>query len=667
MHASTKARFEQAYKDLAHRLALPGHDDPNVDVLRLVYDWLCDETNGTWIMIVDNADEVDTFFSSTQHGQNEPVGRSLMSLAAYLPQSRNGSILITSRNKDVAFRLTGSYRRIQDVSAMNETEALYLLRNKLLSTEKETGATDLLCALGHIPLAITQAAAYINRRTRWTASDYLAEFRRSDKMKESLLHKDTGDLRRDETASNSVVISWQISFEHLREERSSAADLLSLISFFNPQGIPESILRRYSQSVEDTLNKGEHENTFDEDFDTLQAYSLVVSTAETDVCEMHPLVQFCTQIWLSQFGDMRLWKQRFVKLMDNEFPIVDFSNWAICQQLLPHVESLHNGGVPDDDSVSYWTHLLHQVGWYMQEVLGKLEQAEKMHRLALEGRRKLRVQSSGIHTSLCFLAVALTRRGNHTEAEELIRQALEGIEREFGAHDDRILNSLHILAETLLHQRKYQESEEVLQRALGGRGKEQRYQGRETLFIMSSLGKALKAQGKYNEAEEIQREVLEARKITFGTQHFATLRSMANLAAIWGQQGRYDEAEILCRQALIKMEEGVGTKHPATLDAMDVLGDLARDQARYEEAAQLYQRAITGAEQMFDVQDQWTAQYRRKLSFVQEKQAQQAALQDKRTSGTVISRIAQSKHYTEKGGGTSLYMRFRKRMGRKSS
>ena len=53
MYASTKARFEDAYRCLADRLELPRRNDPEVDVLRLVSNWLCDETNGRWMMILD--------------------------------------------------------------------------------------------------------------------------------------------------------------------------------------------------------------------------------------------------------------------------------------------------------------------------------------------------------------------------------------------------------------------------------------------------------------------------------------------------------------------------------------------------------------------------------------------------------------------------------------
>lgn len=124
MHASTRARFEEAYRGLADRLALPGRHDPKVDVLRLVSDWLCDETNGQWTMIVDNADDVETFFPSQGRKREEASDSLSALLAAYLPQSRNGSILITSRNKDVAARLAGGYKNIKEVLTMDESQGL---------------------------------------------------------------------------------------------------------------------------------------------------------------------------------------------------------------------------------------------------------------------------------------------------------------------------------------------------------------------------------------------------------------------------------------------------------------------------------------------------------------------------------------------------------------
>jgi hypothetical protein len=64
IHARTKTWFEQAYQEMAERLELPGRDDPMANVLRLVYNWLSDEVNGQWHMILDNVDDGSVFFGN---------------------------------------------------------------------------------------------------------------------------------------------------------------------------------------------------------------------------------------------------------------------------------------------------------------------------------------------------------------------------------------------------------------------------------------------------------------------------------------------------------------------------------------------------------------------------------------------------------------------------
>src|SRR5438477_76760 len=79
---------------------------------------------------------------SKKRKRDEPSECSSASLAAYLPQSRSGSILITSRNKDAATRLAGGFNNIKEVRVMNESQSLQLLRNKLQNTSHEEGAVD---------------------------------------------------------------------------------------------------------------------------------------------------------------------------------------------------------------------------------------------------------------------------------------------------------------------------------------------------------------------------------------------------------------------------------------------------------------------------------------------------------------------------------------------
>ncbi|KAF2181719.1 hypothetical protein K469DRAFT_691807 [Zopfia rhizophila CBS 207.26] len=100
-------------------------------------------------------------------------------------------------------------RHIKEVHAMDEGQALQLLRNKLEDASDDGGMIALISALDHIPLAISQATAYINRGApRMTISRCLHDFRKNDKKKTNLLNRDAGDPRRDESASNSVVTTW---------------------------------------------------------------------------------------------------------------------------------------------------------------------------------------------------------------------------------------------------------------------------------------------------------------------------------------------------------------------------------------------------------------------------------------------------------------------------
>ena len=72
---------------------------------------------------------------------------------------------------------------------------------------------------------------------------YIKAFQRNEKQKTSLLNYEAGHLRRDPEAKTSIIITWQISFDDIREKWPASADLLSLMSYFDRQGIPKEVLK----------------------------------------------------------------------------------------------------------------------------------------------------------------------------------------------------------------------------------------------------------------------------------------------------------------------------------------------------------------------------------------------------------------------------------------
>lgn len=123
-----------------------------------------------------------------------------------------------------------------------EPDALSLLRKKLPKDKSsEEDAKELVSLLEYLPLAITQAAAYIsNGFGRKTISLYLNLFR-SDQVR--YLEMAANDSRRDsdeldQDFSNSVLKTWFISFKHIKGKNPDAAENTCFMSLVSGQGIP---------------------------------------------------------------------------------------------------------------------------------------------------------------------------------------------------------------------------------------------------------------------------------------------------------------------------------------------------------------------------------------------------------------------------------------------
>ena len=165
MHAGSTARLEQSFRDIADYIKIPGREDPKANVFRLVHEWLRDGKSGQWLLILDNVDNPDLLSEAGdvgQRGQGTGVdGERRQPISAYLPQSLNGSILVTSRSRAVALKLVEE-KDIVVVQPMTPAQALTLFEKKLGSLGQGEDTAELAAALEFMPLAIVQAAAYIS-------------------------------------------------------------------------------------------------------------------------------------------------------------------------------------------------------------------------------------------------------------------------------------------------------------------------------------------------------------------------------------------------------------------------------------------------------------------------------------------------------------------------
>ncbi|KAK4232927.1 kinesin light chain, partial [Achaetomium macrosporum] len=457
VHAGTQARVEEGFRTIADAVKLPGRNQRKADIPQLVYGWLSNQRNGRWMMILDSADDLDVFYNPTTGNacNRRPF-------AMYLPQSRNGSIIVTTRNKELAFRLTGRRQNMIEIGPMAQADALALLENKLGSLPDTDVATDLVQALDLVPLAISQAAAHIQARApRSSPKKYLAEFRESERKRSRLLQYDAGDLRRDGGTSNAILTTWQISFDHIRSKRPSAADLLSLMSFFDRQGIPGWVLKppkdhavraanqdesRDGES-DDSDNGDDADGGFEDDVAMLRDHCLIVANEAGDEFEMHGLVQLSTRRWLEVFGQQETFKLRFIERMAASFPTGEYENWALCRSLFAHVQVALSYR-PSENTAETWATLLHNGGWYAWSQ-GRYDVAQQITGKARKVReKKLGKEDDATLASTSVFALVLLDRGRWSEAEELFVQVMEIRKTKLGADHPDTLKSMANLAST---------------------------------------------------------------------------------------------------------------------------------------------------------------------------------------------------------------------------
>jgi hypothetical protein len=170
---------------------------------------------------------------------------------------------------------------------------------------------ELVRELDYLPLAITQAAAYISARvTRMTVPRYLALYRNDKVSQTRLLDEESGDLRRDPGVPNSVIRTWQISFDQIKEKWPSAAKLLSLVAMLDRQGIPDFLLR------------ASYPNDLDLEaaLSPLEEFSLISVEKWSTKFEIHRLVQLATRKWLERYQELERWQEMAVKVVSDAFP-----------------------------------------------------------------------------------------------------------------------------------------------------------------------------------------------------------------------------------------------------------------------------------------------------------------------------------------------------------
>ena len=415
-------------------------------VVNAVKRWLNSHTN--WLLILDNADD-------------------MVMVNDFIPLARKGHILLTTRVQ--AMGITA--QRFELEKMQPDEGALFLLRRAHIiaqgaslnyaSPDDRANAHEIVQALDGLPLAIDQAAAYIEE-SKCSPADYLDLY-----QERSLeLLKRRGKFVSDHPQS--VATTWSLSFKMVQQTNPAAVELLRLCAFLHPDAIPEEIITEGAPDLGPVLQSiASDPFNLNEAIGALLSFSFVHRDPAAKTLSIHRLVQA-----VLKDGDgmdestQRMWAERTVRAVNRTFPNVEFTTWPYCQRYLPHAQvcaayiERWNMAFPEA------ARLLNQAGTYLRE-RAQYKQAEPLLTQALTIQENIvGPKHPDVAITLNNLALLYQAQGQYERAELLMQRALAIREEMLGPEHPDTASSLNNLARLYRTQGQYEQAEPLIQRAL---------------------------------------------------------------------------------------------------------------------------------------------------------------------------------------------------------
>ncbi|MFI8938306.1 tetratricopeptide repeat protein [Streptomyces syringium] len=506
--------------------------------------WL--QSHEGWLLVLDNAETPDD-------------------LAPVIGRLTTGQHLITSR------RATGWHHLAQPLGLRTlapdaSTDLLMRITGEPDGPDDGPALEELAAELGHLPLALTQAAAYI-QHTAIAPASYLARLRSHPARMFAASATDNHE--------RTIARVWQLTLQAVAARNPLAVDILRTFAWLGPDDVP----RELAEALDDDPI------AVDEALALLHAYSMITLTPRTFT--VHRLVQAVARTPdpadpHRAEGTIEEARHRAIGLLvaalpgDPLFNVAGRPRW---RELLPHVEALA-GHVPpardDEETAAIW---LLTSAFLQSEV--RLDRAVGFAERSMAASQRL-YGPDDPHTlsSRSILASAYREAGDLAKAVPLLVQNRDDCERVFGPATKGTLTASANLAyayglsgevdlATELHSRNLADCERLL-------GPDDQL----TLVSRNNLASAYREAGALDRAVPLHEQSAADYARVFGPDHPETLTARSNLAYTYQLAGDLDRAIALHEHVLTARERTLGPTHPHTSLACDLLANARGDAAR---------------------------------------------------------------------------------------
>ena len=543
-----------------------------------------------WLLVFDNYDHPDQF----------------VDVCSFIPPG-DGSVLMTSRHCDA-----GLLGKVVQLSGMDEGEGLELLRlrteQNLDEPSNKAAAIKVLQTLGHLPLAVDQAGAYIRQQA--LPLPYFLQIYESQKqiiLNQKHVYWDYKRKLDGESKAETpldVLTTWELSIQQVGSThvtRGVVEHILTIAAFLDHVEISESLFREYAQYTRPVphwlicfTKHGEWEpHRYRDMVSTLLRLSLAQGrNGITGECclSLHPMIKDWLQLRMTE-------TDRGVYIMETISILANYINANVQERSLQEARSLLGHLDACIYSHTKFRQGTHRFGFghlrdhaitfssfYMSH--GRYREAEEGFLAVLDHD----IQEYGHKHSHTFrtvrqLAKALVHGGKYVQAHDLLNKAFHDSRDKADLETIRIVSAL---AGVLAKLDRQTDAEKCYETALKGYAMQKDLaQSRDIHLMYEHLAETKRFLGKHAEAESLYLAAHRGYEADCPYDEDSTLdmlRTAGGLANLFRTHGRYEEAEKSYREAWQGYKKYLGTDHPQTTTMLTNLAISCRNQGKFEDA-----------------------------------------------------------------------------------
>ena len=522
--AEDPAVLAAGFGELAAQLGAADRGDPVAAVHAVLR-----ASQAPWLLVFDNAPDRE-------------------SVAAFAPPAGPGRVLITSRNQ-----IWPPGQAVEVPVLDPQVAAEFLVRRT--GDPDEPAATELAGELGGLPLALEQAAAYV-QASRENLAGYVALFRlrRADLLSRG---EPTG-------YSRTVAATWRLAFEDVQQTAPGAAGLLRLLAFCAPEAIPLRLLLqprpglagRFGEEVatvlepllEDPLAAGDA-------IAALRRYSLITPAAGGSL-SVHRLVQAVTADQMpAELASQ--WRLAAATLIEDAIPADTEppATWPVCAALLPHAQAAL---ADNSDGMARMANYLGRSGSYAA--------ARNLQRKVVEARERVPgPEHPRTLDARSNLARWTGEAGDPAAARDLFAALLPVDERVLGPEHPDTLDARSNLARWTGEAGDRAAARDLFAALLPV---DERVFGPEHPYTLTTRGNLARWTGEAGDPATARDQVaalLPVSERVSGPEHPHTLTARARLAYLTGAAGDPAAARDMYAALLPVRERVLGPEHPDTL------------------------------------------------------------------------------------------------------